>query len=265
MKKSISFLLIAVLAISMIGCAVPESMELAVDSQTNMSDEQATMQATEEGVQELAQEPVAEQKNLAYDVVYTKGTVYTNSIGTTWLQAIVQIENTGNTALYVDSSSLDAENAEGKLVETMTYVSGYPVVLNPGETTLIVEETTLDSNPGVDTLTIIPHLSISEATVECIRFEVTEESLSEGTYGGIEMMGRVKNTSEKVENMVYVVANLFDADHHGIGQLFTILSNDLNPDEKIGFTLTALSSPDSLTLDSIASYELFAFPLQFQF
>lgn len=272
MKRIIALMLTAMLLIGAIGCSI---LDNADDNMTNQTAPQAqepeqgvteaTHEPEEENNGEEISEPVTEQKGEAYEVVYTKGIVYFNSIGTAWLQAIVQIENTGSEALYLDNASLDAENAEGKLIKTMSYISPYPEVLNPGETALIVENTTLDSNPGVDELTIIPHLNIKKAKVDCIRYAVSEESLANASFGGVEMMGRVENTTSEAESMVYIVANLYDAEHHGIGQLFTILTNDLNPGEKIGFTLTTLSAPDSLTADSVASYEVFAFPIQFQF
>lgn len=203
----------------------------------------------------------AEEK---YDTVYQKVTVWKNSIGTVWMQAIVQIENTGDVPLYLNCSSIDVEDADGKLVKTESLVSVYPTVLLPGETAVLSEETTLEEEPSGE-LTVIPHWKNKKAKVDTIRYQVTEEEFKEEKYSGIKMIGRVENTSSEAESMVYIVANLFDENHHAIGQLFTILTNELQPGEKVGFELSALTMPDSVTLDSIASYEVFAFPLQYQF
>lgn len=230
-----------------------DSMQESASAQTN----------TEAPVQESASTQT--KTGTSYEIVYTKGIVYTNSIGTTWIQAVVQIQNTGSDTLYIGNASVDIENADGKLLKTLSLVSVYPDVLKPNETALLVEDTTLDEDPGVKELTVIPHLEIKRAKIDCIRYPVSDESFSTDTFGDVQMIGRVENNTTETKSLVYVVVNLYDADHHGIGQLFTILTNDLNPGEKIGFTLSTLSSPESLTIESIASYEVFAFPLQFQF
>lgn len=274
MKRFIAWMLAFVFVVGMIGCsalenAVKEADNYIQDLDEKIDDSKPVKEPEKEPAKEP--EPAKEQdsspdnEDEAYEVVYTKGTVYTNSIGTTWLQVVVQIENTGSVPLFLNSSSADIEDADGKLVKTLSYLSGYPQVLMPSETALLVEETTLDSNPGVDELTVIPHLDIEKAKVDCVRYSITDESLANEQYGGIKMLGRVENTTTEAKGLIYIVANLYDADHHGIGQMFTILTNELKPGEKIGFSMSTFSSPDSLTAESVASYEVFAFPSQFQF
>ncbi len=269
MKHLISLILAVVLAIGLFGCTGmgqqdKPKIELAQEQADTKPEKTEDILVTPEEPEQQPQ-PTANVKGEAYEVVYTKGTVYTNSIGTTWIQIIVQIENTGSEALYLKSSSVDLEDADGKLVDTKTYISAYPEVLLPGETAVLEEDTTLDSDPGVSELKVIPHLDIVKAKVECIRYTVSETSLSTDKYGELKMTGRVENNTAEAESMVYVVANLYDAEHHAIGQLFTILTNELKPGEKVGFSLSCLSAPDSLTEDSVASYEVFSFPVQFQF
>lgn len=261
MKRFIVCILTFIFAIGTIGCSMMEENNPSTSLPQQQNDSNT---AQSQSVEETQTKPV-ETKREAYEVIYQKGTVYHNSIGTTWVQAVIQIENTGSEPLYLNSSSADLENNEGKLVKTLSLLSAYPTVLLPGETALLVEDTTLDNDPGVEELNVIPHLDIAKAKVECIRYNISNLSLENEQYGGIKMLGRVENNTTEVGSMVYVVANLYDANHNGIGQLFTILTNDLNPGEKIGFTLTCLSAPDSLTVENVASYEVFAFPLQFQF
>ena len=135
----------------------------------------------------------------------------------------------------------------------------------PGETALIVEQTTLDEDPGNGELKVVPHYEAKKATVECIRLSVSEEELKDDQYGGLKMTGRVENNTSETQKLVYIVANLYDANDRAIGQLFTILTNELKAGEKIGFELSSLSAPDSLTKDSVARFEVFAFPFQYQF
>jgi hypothetical protein len=79
------------------------------------------------------------------------------------------------------------------------------------------------------------------------------------------MVGRVENTSQDDCDMVYIVAILFDANGQPVGTLMTILSDTLKAGDKVGFELSTLSLPDDVTLDTVANYEVFAYPYQLQF
>ncbi len=199
-----------------------------------------------------------------YETVYTKATVYHDGTAKTRVRIIVQIRNTGKETLYLGSSSVDLVDESGKQIATKSYLCAYPNVLKPGETALLAEDTFLDSDPGTDELRVVPHLDIGKAKVDCIRYAISGESLTESMFGGIGMTGRIQNTSSETASAVYVVANLYDADHHGIGQIFTILADDLKPGEEVDFTLSDLFAQDSLTTDSVAFYEVFGFPMQYQ-
>jgi hypothetical protein len=163
------------------------------------------------------------------------------------------------------SASLDLEDSSGKLIDTIRLCSFYPDVLQPNETALMVKQTSLEDYTGNGDISVIPHFSAKQAKIDCVRLPVSEEELKTDTYNKVSMMGRVQNSTPAAQKLVYVVANLYDKDNKALGQLFTILSNELQPTEKIGFELTALSLPDSLTVDSVARYETFAFPMQYQF
>lgn len=201
----------------------------------------------------------------SYDVTYTNAVYWKNSIGTYWVQAIVLVTNPGTIPIYIDGGSIDIEDANGKLVKTMSYVSAYPDILLPGESTLIVKQATLDEKPATDALIAIDHLSVKKSKNPCIRYKISETEIKDSRYGGLKMMGRVFNNSSESAGYLYVVANLYDANHNPIGQLIDIVSDGLKSGEKKGFTATTLSAPPSLKKDSVAFYEVFAFPLQYQF
>ena len=65
--------------------------------------------------------------------------------------------------------------------------------------------------------------------------------------------------------MVYVVAFLYDADQKCIGQMFTILMDELAVGDKVGFEMSDMSLPDSITVDSVADVVYYAYPMQLQF
>lgn len=209
--------------------------------------------------------PDAMQKAVDYEITYSSAKTYTNSIGTTWVQAIFEVTNTGTGPLYLSAGSYDLEDESGALVASKTMVSVYPDVIDPGEKAYYYEESTLDDVEGGIELTILPRADAKEAKIDNIRFSVSDFSLSEDSFSRIKMMGRVENNSDEVQNMIYIAAILFDSDNKPIGQIFTILSEELAVGDKIGFEGSAFSLPKDVTMDAVARYEVFAYPLQFQF
>ena len=205
-----------------------------------------------------------EQPAVAYEVTDSRARTWTSGTGTTWVQTIVEITNTGTSNLYLSSGSYDLEDAGGNLVASQTLVSAHPEVLAPGEKGYMYEETTLDE-PVEGELTVLPRESVEEAKVDLIRFPVTEAKLTEGSYGGFKMTGRVENTGEEEEGMVFVTAFLYDAEGVFLGELFTILMEDLAPGDKIGFEMSSYSLPDDVTLESVADFTVYAYPTQYQF
>ena len=142
----------------------------------------------------------------------------------------------------------------------MSLVSAYPQVIKPGETAYYFEETILDETAKGD-LKVVPHVKAEKAKVECVRLDVSELSVKDEEYMGAKVMGRVENTSSETQSMVYVVANLFDKDNKLIGQQFTII-NQITPGEKLGFNTSSLTF--EVKASDVASYDVYAFPYQYQ-
>ena len=200
----------------------------------------------------------------SYEITDSRAITWTDSIGNTWVQTIVEITNTGTTNLYLSSGAYDLEDTEGRLVASETLVSEYPNVLAPGEKGYMYDETTLDE--AVDSeLTVLPRVDVQEATVERIRFPVTDVEIVDREYGGIKVKGRVENTSDEDENMVYVVAFLYDVNGACIGGIYTMIMEDLAAGAKIGFEMSEFSMPDGITADSVADFVVYAYPYQLQF
>lgn len=210
-------------------------------------------------------EPTPEPKEEAYEITYSNVRTYTNSIGTTYAQVIVEIENTGTVDLYLSSGSYDLENADGKLIASSSMASTYPEVISPGEKAYMYEENMLDEAVEGE-LTVLPRPGVKKAKVENIRYNVTDIEITSDKYGWLKAIGRIENTTEKDEDgMIYVVIILKDANGTPIGQIFTIIMEDLAAGSKIGFEATAMSLPDDVTEDAVASYDVFAYPMQMQF
>ena len=204
------------------------------------------------------------KKTEAYELGEGIVRLHTDSIGSQWIRIAVPVRNTGETDLYLSSASLDLENPDGSLARSFTMVSAYPQVLKPGETAYYYENTTTDGTLPEEGLKVVPHPQIKASRVECVRLETSEVEVRNGQYGSVNVVGRVENTTEKEQALVYIVANLFDSDGNFIEQQFTILQNKLQPGEKIGFELTALGSSLS-SASEVDRWEIYAFPQQMQF
>ena len=255
MKKMLAGILAAAMAFSLAACGNDSnsSETTAVNETTVQTETTAAPTETTEAAPETA-----------YEVTDTRVVSWTDSIGSVWVQAIVEITNTGSTNLFLSSGSFDLEDADGNLVDSCSMASTYPNVIAPGEKGYMYEETILD-NPVDGELTVIPRLDIEEATVDLIRYDVTDAKLSEGKYGDLRILGRVQNNTEEAGKMTYVVAILYDADGVCIGQMFTILTDDLAAGEQRGFEMSAMSLPDSVTVDAVANIVYYAYPMQMQF
>lgn len=189
---------------------------------------------------------------------------YKDSIGSKWITVGVPVTNNGTTNLYLPSATIDIEDVSGALVKTLELVSAYPEVIAPGETAYYYEETTVDEElPSAEELTSILHASIKKATVDLIRFDTSEISVKDSTYYDVEVTGRVENTSQEAESFTYVSATLYDADGKFLAVVFTIIDDELAPGEKIGFSATSLSS--DVSASDVASYDVYAYPQQYQF
>ena len=214
---------------------------------------------TEENKEEPKEEPKDKDK-VEWAVGDPIFNLWTDSIGSQWIQVMVPVSNTGSTNLYFESATLDIEDESGHLIDTLDYLSFYPEVLQPGETGWVYEETTFEGDSEPEN--IIHHLSFSKAKVECIRFEVSDTDIKEDSFGDIEVTGRVENKTDKDETFVNVVALFYDAGGMLIGTAFDYI--DVKAGEKIGFSASTFSMPDSVTLDAIAEYVVLAYPTQFQ-
>lgn len=208
--------------------------------------------------------PTEEPKAEAYEVGEPQLVVYQNSIGSTWVQVAVPVKNTGGVNLFLGSGTIDLEDADGHLVDSMSLVSVYPQVLQPGETAWYYEETTLDEAPASE-LKAIPHVDVEKAKVDCIRYEVSDVTVSDEQYGDVKITGRVENTTSEGKSMVYISIFLYDADDKLLAHAFTILTDELKAGDKIGFSASTFAAPDSVTADSVARFEVYAYPTQFQF
>jgi len=203
------------------------------------------------------------ESEMAYEITFTSVVLHEDSIGSVWADIIAEVSNTGTIDLYLSSGSIDLEDGNGDLVDVLNLVSVYPQVISPGEKAYYFENTIIDDVSETETLNLVLHPEIEEATIEKSSFPVTDVTLSNDEYSGIEATGRVENTSDEDESMLYVVIVLFGSDDKPMAVLLSI--DDVDAGVKQGFTASALSISDDITAASVTRYEVYAYSYQFQF
>lgn len=268
MRKNMSILLVSVLCICIFATGCGNN---GTDSETDRGKHRLTrggnietyVEQTEQTTEseEKTEEDQVQEEYYDYKITYSNAKTWINSIGHTKVQVIVEIENTGTTDLYLSSGSCDLEDEEGNLVSVMQYVSTYPDVISPGEKGYMYEEKTLDNYYGNGSLTVIARPDIEESCVDYIRYDVSDVSLNDNRYGTFDIIGRITNTSNKVCSMIYVAAIFYDDNNIPIGSGFTIITDDVDQNEKAGFEIKGTTFPDWITKENVSNYTIYAYPM----
>lgn len=195
---------------------------------------------------------------------YTVGdaavSVTTDSIGSKYVQVSFPVTNTGKVNLYLKSGSADIENSSGSLEDTVTMISACPEVIKPGETGYYFERALYDGSATTG-LKAVAHADVEKASVDCVRYAVSDLSVKDEQYLGAKIIGRVENTTDEEGSMVKVAALLFDNGGGLIGTEFTYLDGALAAGDKKAFECTSLNS--DLKASDIAKYEVYAYPSQY--
>lgn len=206
---------------------------------------------------------VVEKKEKSKDVDWEAGNpvvdTWSDSHGKRWIQVVCPVKNTGKKNLFLKDSTIDIEDSEGMLVDSLD-VYGMPNVLKTGDTGYYYKRNQLDSNAPLD-LKLEPHLKIEEATVDYIRLETSQVNIADRDYGGLKITGRVENTTDEDFDEIDVVIYLFDAENKVIASDGAIL-DDVLAKEKYGFSIEIYGD---LTADVVDHYEIFAYPWQYQY
>ena len=207
--------------------------------------------------------PPAPDPVMAYEIVDNDNWIITNSIGTKYMMGAVTVKNTGTTNLFLSSATFDIEDASGSLVDTSRYISAYPQVIAPGETAVYFNEMSFAKGTSNGESKIVPTVQAEESKVDLVRCPVTDVKFTDSHFGGVEVVGRVENTTAEEQNLLNVAVVLYDKDGNVLSVLNTYAST-VAPGAKIGFSASSIYQRN-LKASDIASYEAYAYPTQFNF
>lgn len=208
-----------------------------------------------------------EIETVSYEITDTVFNYHVNSIGSTEYQGIVEITNTGTVDVYLRSCTFDLEDDDGHLLQTDSFISNCPDIIAPGEkgyfyngigSMLIDDGVSLDN--GVN---LKPTLKVEKSRGEIQEYELTDLSLRSGTFGPV-VTGRVTNTTEKDDSLLYVQVIFYEADGAVLGIAGTNIT-DFTAGSQTSFEISSMGIPRDITLDMIADFKVITRPHYMQF
>ena len=224
----------------------------------NESDaEEQIAEAPEEQAEE-AEEPAPTDNEPVYEQTDAHVEFYTNSIGTIELHSFVEIENKGNSGIYLRKCTFDFEDNDGHLLQSEKIISSCPDIVAPGEKGYFYYTGSL--NEGVSTengVNLVPNYKVEIARGDITEYEVTDTELKEGTFGSPTVTGRVTNNTDQDDSYCYVNIIFYDSEGKVLALTGTSVT-DLTAGSTQSFDCTAFFISDSVTMDDIADYKVLA-------
>lgn len=209
------------------------------------------------------------QKGDGWKVTYQWCKVYKNSLDKISYHAMIEVENTGNQAIYLKQASVDFEDANGRLIASGDSMStAYSVVL-PGEKGYFYEHMGRVSGNLTENSKYVfaPQITIVKSKEQPTRYEISELQLtkSNNIFLNFSIVGRIKNQTKEDESYVSVKAVLFDRNKKPMAVCSTSVTS-LTAGSKQSFDIgDLLLSGLDITIDDIADYKVVAEEMYFQF
>ena len=206
------------------------------------------------------QAELKEQQNTGNDISYSEKICIFNIFYfyDSWrYEAIVEIENTGDTAVYLDGKSFDLESKDGHLIQTDSYVSTAPDVIRPGEKGYFHNQggTTInDQSVDMNNLTFVPHYTIRKANKLPHDFRASDLSFTNGIYGAT-VTGRVYNDTNE-EQSIYIDVIFYDENDDCIGISGTNVYG-MMPNEYTSFEISGLFTREDSDISRVRKYFLY--------
>lgn len=209
------------------------------------------------------------ENGVSYKITYQNSKLYEDSHGKTYCYAIVEVNNTGSSNLYLKDAIFDFEDQNGNLLATYSsLISSDPNIIAPGEKGYFYcNMAALSGNINSNTDYIFkPTLQIEKSKNDIIRYEISNLSMTEGEFlSPVKIIGRVTNNTNKDDSMVWVSCVLYRADGtpiavHGTNVLGLKAGQTLSFDANAVYLMSL-----GLDYSEIASYKVYACKTQYQF
>ena len=126
------------------------------------------------------------------------------------MNILVEFKNTSSFDVYLPEmgSTYDLVDADGNLVSAQNPIYAFPSVLLPGESGYLSNFEIYPESKG-NTLTVVPRILAEPATVNPVRYKVTDTKWCDSDFG-IKVLGYVENTDVKSYERTYIACFLYD-------------------------------------------------------
>lgn len=263
MKKVFALVLFICLLICLCGCniaAMPPVYEVngGAASATLPSFERETRPTgrTHHRDSDTSDETVDES---ILSIAYSNTFSYRDENGIIRAIGIVQVTNNSDTALSLLPCTMTFTDENGETVYSSDSVDAYPPVIAPSESAYYYEQFEPDL-PDSSALSLAPVIS-EPVPAESVRYEVGEIAINDSPYGGLVLNSTVKNTTDQDGEVVCIAAVLFAQDGTPLAVVYTVLMDPLPAGQSTDFYIEDFLLPATITADSVASVQTFAYPL----
>lgn len=246
--------LILFILLSMIGCSNKSGKSASGSTDKN---------------QESTEPETQSDKKVQWEITYQSCVLKEILKDIPTMYAIVEVENTGTSDLYLKDAAFDLEDDNGTLMATYsTGISCDPDIIAPGEKGYFYcTQAIPDGDIDVDLdYHFVPHLKLEKSRNKIIRYEISETQISEGVPATpVTVIGRIKNNTEDDAPLIWVAVVLFREDDTPISAFGTTVY-ELAAGEQTSFSTDGLRLAGlDFSYSEIARYEIYASKTQYQF
>ncbi|MER2047885.1 MAG: FxLYD domain-containing protein [Solibacillus sp.] len=204
--------------------------------------------AEKESQSENSEETTQAKKkvNAKLEIEDSGSTIWSDSIDSIWINTAAIFRNTGEVPVDIGETQMNYKGKDGSILGTSTMIYAVPEIVQPGESAIIVEGTTLNDVTSLD--------NYSETTFN-FNFDATEEdsnlmevSAVKGISSDYEysVTGIVKNPTEVQQEDIRLAAILYDENGKILGGLSGSVDVGLAAGGEAGFELSYPPLPDNI-------------------
>lgn len=200
----------------------------------------------------------------AYEITDIGFKHWTSRFSGEWYRAYVEITNTGTQNIYMKDCVFDFEDNNGHLLKSDNFISNCPDIIAPGEKGYFYQRTSsFKGVPLENGVRLMPTVTVIPTRDEPLDYEVSDVSLREGTFGPT-VTGRVKNTSDKDDNLFYIEVIYYDSDGKVLDITGTTLLN-FTAGSTMSFEISGMMLGEDVTMEAIADYRVMSRASYYQY
>lgn len=202
-----------------------------------------------------------QESDLNYSIIQERLEWLEHPFYDNYTKAIIVVKNTGDTNLYLGKAHFDIEDSKGHLIASKS-VSSYPSVIAPGEIGIYYGTFVVDNVGQKEKYRSVTSLDLEKSKVAPKRLKVSDLSILENDASEAKITGRITNTLQSELTDFKAVAIFYDKNGKVLGLDYNY-PRDMTRGETIGFEMYC--DLDGFVFSDIASYEVIAYPNQYQF